>query len=489
MSILLCAFNKSIADELTDRLDRQDFPDLDWSDEQRPILSWFQMPAEDDPRSLIVIARAGTGKTTTIMGAVNGALESDEITAKTLHSLGFSIVRRWWESVRIGRDRPFNLARKAAKGAPDQVVKLVAKLHTKGREMVPLAQSGAELEDLAVQFECEPGEGWAEYGWTLQTVCSAAHRAMELAEERPDDGEIDFTDMIYLPVRLGWARPMFDLVVVDEAQDMNACQILLARGVCRDRFVAVGDDRQAVYSFRGADSTVLHRLTDEMSARVLTLTTTYRCARSIVAVASEYVPDFKAGASNPEGLVDELYQHKVLDHVQPGDAVLSRINAPLIALALKALRQGIPAMVAGKDVAAGLRALIKKLATGRAKASVPAFLEKLTGWQERETERARLLPKRLIASKVDRIWDQAEALRALADGVGSISEIHARLENLFSAIDRGEAIHFSSVHRAKGLEWPKVFVLASTLRTDNTEEENICYVAVTRAQKHLVLVI
>ncbi len=46
-----------------------------------------------------------------------------------------------------------------------------------------------------------------------------------------------------------------------------------------------------------------------------------------------------------------------------------------------------------------------------------------------------------------------------------------------------------SVHRAKGLEWRRVFVLADTLRDDKEEELNIKYVAITRAIDELVWVV
>jgi superfamily I DNA/RNA helicase len=46
----------------------------------------------------------------------------------------------------------------------------------------------------------------------------------------------------------------------------------------------------------------------------------------------------------------------------------------------------------------------------------------------------------------------------------------------------------SSVHKAKGLEAERVFVLAKTLRGGSREEENIAYVAYTRAKMDLVLV-
>ena len=82
-------------------------------------------------------------------------------------------------------------------------------------------------------------------------------------------------------------------------------------------------------------------------------------------------------------------------------------------------------------------------------------------------------------------------LSALADGCVSVSEIYSRVNTLFADSEDGNTKGFvvcSSVHRAKGLEADRVFVLEETVRDDNDEEANIAYVAYTRAKKHLTRV-
>lgn len=493
MSTLLCAFSSAIAGELNDRINRRAFPDVAWSSEQVPILDWFAKADQSAQPTLVVTARAGTGKTTVIMGGVARAPESrDSLTAKTIHALGFGFVRRFWSKISVdqrGR-RKFDLAIEAAPKAPDDIIGLIANLHTKGREMAPLATSGDDLIDLAIRFDLEPPDELATYGWDLDAVCAAAYRAMELATERPRSNEIDFSDMLYLPIRNGWLRREYDLVVVDEAQDMNRAQIIIAREVCRGRLAVVGDDRQTIFIFRGAFSDVLDKIAGESNAVRLGLKTTYRCAKGIVKVARQYVPDFTAGESNPEGIVDGLAMDQLLDVVQPGDAILSRVNAPLVRLALRSLRNGVPAVMAGReDVATGIASRIKKLAKGDAAKCVTTFLEQLMWWAEREREKARRLPERLAASKVDHVDDTVECIYALADGVATVPELHSRLERIFSEVRAGRAVRLSSVHKAKGLEWARVFVLEQTLRAGhNIEEDNIAYVAVTRARQHLTMV-
>jgi len=493
-----------------------------WSPQQEAIFFWFEQPAMGSP-NLVVRARAGTGKTTTILEGVSRAPEqriifaafnkriAEELSAKnrnpnaeikTLHAIGFACVRRYREGIRIERQagtrQNFLAESVCGAQAPDAIKRLVGKLVTKAREMAPHATERGELLDLIEEFECNPDPQWLEAGFDADFIEARALDALKLAADVKSGEEIDFADMLFLPVRNHWLQPLYDLGVVDEAQDMSATQLELFLGVIAKggRIAVVGDDRQAIYAFRGADSGSIDRLKAELNAEELGLTVTYRCAKVIVLEAQHLVPDLQAAASAPDGLLTALPSLELLTaQAEPGDFILSRTNAPLAKVAMALIRANKRVRIQGKDIGAGLKALVKKIATGKAANSIAELLAKLERWEEKEVDR---VMKAQRPDRAEGIRDKADTLRVLCEGVQGARELEARLDTLF-ADSGGAAVICSSVHKAKGLEAQKVFVLFPTLypkAPDGVkitaarvrEEQNIHYVAITRAIFHLVLV-
>ena len=162
--------------------------------------------------------------------------------------------------------------------------------------------------------------------------------------------------MIFLPLRKGMVYPSYELVVIDEAQDMTRPQLEIAkRATTKDgRIFIVGDDRQAIYGFRGADAGALDRLKEQLQATELGLKTTYRCGRAIVERAREYVPDFEAAPTVEEGVVRYCPPSEMEQQATPGDFVLSRVNAPLMGVALGLIRRGVRARIRGREIGKGL---------------------------------------------------------------------------------------------------------------------------------------
>ena len=487
-----------------------------WSPQQVGIFDW----AKAAKGNLIVRARAGTGKTTTIMemlqymqekqillAAFNksiarelqGRITKAGVQALTLHGLGLKYIRRNWTTVKV-EDRDLKVRRAevmarracgmyAAKfldGAEvsDEIVRLVRDLHTKCRELIPLTNDWQDIEDIAARFDCMPDEEWIAEGWTTEAVCKASFRAMTLCKERTDT--IDFADMVFLPLVHRWVRPWFDAVIVDEAQDMTEAQLMIAQGACRrsGRIVVVGDDRQAIYAFRGADSGSLDRLKVELKATELGLTVTYRCASSIVALAQVIVPDYVAAPDAPCGLIDRCDREDLTELAKEGDFVLSRTNAPLVKVCMALLKHGTRAVVKGRDIGKGIVSLIKKL-RARTIADLPAKLE---AHVKREAARAESLSDEAKEARLEFLADQQAIVLAMLEGAATIEEVSTRALELFTDDPSRAVVSCSSVHKAKGLETDRAFLLEGTFRRGSIEEENLRYVAITRARAHLTWV-
>jgi len=464
--------------------------------------------------NVVVTARAGCGKTTTILRAIDFApekkillaafnkdiaqelksrLSNENAQARTLHSLGNGYVFSKWGKVAIDPKRGMLLAQKAIGGNPKKEhTSLVAKLASVAKNL-NADPTIEELVEMAYDYNVMPessADADIDLDAAIHWIAKKARKALELATRK--DGTIDYDDMVFLPVRCNWAYPRFDLVVIDEAQDMNPLQLELARRACRrnGRITAIGDNRQAIYGFRGADSGALARLAQELDAKQLTLTTTYRCPKKVVALAAALVPDFEAADSAPEGVVDTVGPQTIQEAV-PGNFVLSRKNAPLAGVCLSLLREGKRAFIRGRDIGASLISIIKRTKT----TTVAELATAIETWRVNMLEK--LAAEEAPDAAFERVEDQAETISTLAEGLATTAEVIARIDSLFSDSGLDTAIVCSTIHRAKGLEAERVFLLVNTLypgRTKNQrdtgegEEANIEYVGITRAKNHLSLV-
>lgn len=514
---------------------------------QEQIFEWFRYaelsrrhdgPA-DEPCNLVVVARAGSGKTSTILKAIDYAPEErilltafnkpiqEELAARltnpraeasTLHSLGYRYIRRKLGFIRMCKknDRADWLAAQVTGGLGYGAQRLVATLVTKAREIEPTDATVDSLIELALDFDCVPAPADA-YG--VDDIARATMRALAVAVDRKGIREtgIDFADMIFLPLAMELLEPDYDMVVVDEAQDMSKSQLDLALGVCKPggRIAVVGDDRQAIYGFRGADSKSLGRLKSELRAQELRLPRTYRCGLNIVAEAQRLVPDIEPNPHAGAGIVDEIDTiADLIERAMPGDFILSRKNAPIAKVAMRLLRANKPAMIRGRAIGDSLKSMVRQLGKGVAATSMIAFGVRLDDYEQKQTDRLLALKKE---ERIELLHDKCETLRFLMENAGDVDNLMARLDYLFTD-DPTTSVLCSTVHKAKGLEADRVFILDRSFivhipckcghrhpktggeckrcdcetyeRNEDRvlEEQNIMYVAITRAKKHLTRV-
>lgn len=126
--------------------------------------------------------------------------------------------------------------------------------------------------------------------------------ALAYEEQLAAAGLDDFTTLL----SRGCAAPanLFDHVLVDETQDLSRLQLDFLRAVGPDaKFWFVGDPDQGIYSFRGAQASMMHRLRDETGV-MHTLATNYRSARSIVVHANNVI------ANNPDRFPVQWRTHR-----------------------------------------------------------------------------------------------------------------------------------------------------------------------------------
>jgi superfamily I DNA/RNA helicase len=276
----------------------------------------------------------------------------------------------------------------------------------------------------------------------------------------------------------------FDVVFVDEAQDLNAAQIAMVLSAVKidGRIIAVGDPAQSIYQFRGADSEAIPNFIARLKAKTLPLSVTYRCPKRIVKLAQEVVPDIECSENAEEGTVNDIQSVELLKSVKVGDFILSRTNAPLIKYCMALLKAGVPANIQGRDIGANLLYFIKK---SKAK-TINSFITYVNTWRDQEVQR-------LMSEKKDTTAcvDKADCLLNLCEGTLTIKDLQEVIEKLFNDEDNYKKVILSTTHRAKGLERDRVFVLVNTYRYGpgvTGEEANLWYVAITRAKKELFLV-
>lgn len=481
----------------------------------------------------VVKAVAGSGKSTTILEALthvptgcrtlfvafNKAI-AEELTLRapktvevsTLHSYGLKTITRSLGRLKIDLRRADNLLREMyptleTTKVVNKILKEFGEEPSKGlifdlqrdiTKTVSLAKGNLACEEKQIErivddFEIEspnrppiPELRGLEVPEAMLEAFRAAFvkdsLALLLRCADVSDGTIDFDDMIWLPIVLELNQTKFDRVFVDETQDLNPAQIEMTfRAVkTNGRICAVGDPRQAIYRFRGADEAAVDNVVKRLDATILPLSVCYRCCRSVVQAAQSIVPEIESAPGAEEGTVKNVTRDEMMRDAGPGHFILSRVNAPLISLCMKFLMEGRPATIQGRDIGASLSAFVKKSAA-RSVDELRSYVEE---W--RDVECKRLSEKRRDTQSVE---DRAECILALSDGARTVSEVVGRIERLFVDKDDSTRIVLSSTHKAKGMERDTVWMLQWTYgRKPGVEEENLIYVAQTRARKTLFMV-
>jgi len=320
-------------------------------------------------------------------------------------------------------------------------------------------------------------------------------RVLKVMDEMTIDRKtFDYTDMVYLPaIDNGiWMFPQ-DYVLVDEVQDINRAQQKIIEKILRKdkmsgkitgRLIAIGDKFQSIYGFTGITDKTFDWFTQFPNTKTLPLSYSFRCSKAVIAEAQKIVPDIKALDDAPEGIVRD---GSAIGEAESGDFILCRTTMPLVKLFFEFLVQHKKAIIKGSDIGVHLIELIGTINN----------IKTLTEfWETELSDFKRDLKSKGVLDPYEHsgyiaLSDKVETLLFLAKLSNSIEDLKTKIRTIFT--DEIKGIVLSTVHKAKGLEAKRVFIIRPDLlplpnaRTWQwVQEKNLEYVAITRAKLELV---
>ena len=289
------------------------------------------------------------------------------------------------------------------------------------------------------------------------------------------------------------------VLVIDEAQDMGADDFRLVRALMHQneemRVIAVGDDDQNIYAFRGSDSRYMQSLVSEEGAKVYEMTDNYRSAKAVVDCANRFVLRIPGrlkktpiqSVTSEEGKVMTI--KSLLDaeiKVQGSTAILTRTNEETMQVAYELELRGLHATVAQSmggfrfGNLAEVRYFLKQL--GRTEVSISK--EK---WQEAKQRTLETYASSTCLSVMKHFFADFEATRQVyyrSDLREYIFE--SNIEDFIAADDL--SVFVSTIHKAKGREFDTVYLLSPIPDGRDINDMRAYYVGLTRAKRNLFLV-
>lgn len=151
---------------------------------------------------------------------------------------------------------------------------------------------------------------------------------------------IDYTDMVHFPVCFNIKvpakiKPFLNYVLVDESQDLNIIQQFLLQNLDEGftRYIFVGDRKQSIYGFAGADVRSMDHIKHNFDVVEAPLNICYRCPENVIRIAQDLVPEIEWNpAREDKGNVELIYKDDLLRLLQPDDLIIGRKNKDILQL-------------------------------------------------------------------------------------------------------------------------------------------------------------
>ena len=470
-----------------------------------------------------------------LQNLVNSSL--DELWLGTLHTIGLRILRRDTDRIDLNEDfsirEPKNIFQemgiKAGKYRTAAIIKFVALLEAK-----------AITPDLF-----KPKNDW-------ESLCLEIYKKYQ--HYKIENNVLDYEDLILYTIKLleengdikEYYQNLFDYIFVDELQDISPAQYKLISLISKNNMFFNGDEDQAIYGWRGADKELIYRVAnDYKDIKTFCLTKSFRLGQGILEIANSLM--HREVTAIPAGPVSDVLVYAAKSEQDEADyvareikqlkeenfqfqdiAILYRMNYISRAYEETLVKSRIPhALIGGVSFheRADIKPLIEYLELLEAnstrkinkeflsrvidlfKIEKPNLERALKIFEYSQKNTTLLSPFKILESVINVAnlkGENIEELKALASGYTNASLAkflnEIRLIQELDLVNWGkDTVKLMTIHSAKGLEFPVVFVVdlaedifpltkKMSAQKELEEERRLCYVALTRAQKKLYLI-
>jgi DNA helicase II / ATP-dependent DNA helicase PcrA len=350
---------------------------------------------------------------------------------------------------------------------------------------------------------------------TSAQISAVANAYQQVKRRR---GVVDFDDLLEQCVaamttdRL-WAegvRWRYRHIFVDEGQDLNPLQHAVLEAIRDDRpdLCIVGDPRQAIFGFNGADPAIMNGVEQLYpGVTIVRLRRNYRCSPQVIAAARTVlehagqtddsigitadgppvrVVGFASDTEENAGVARLVRDVVGAQQTWRSCAVLARTLNQLTAVGEALTHLGVPVnMHGGAGSGRALGGALREAFAQRNAEDLGAWIDRVTVEGSNDSVRGR------VAAAADRFLTQKTGLTFRA-----WIELHSPFDDLEDS-DPGDAVDLLTFHAAKGREWPRVFVIgaeyglvphtSAVTPAQRDEEARLLYVACTRAREELVV--
>lgn len=293
-------------------------------------------------------------------------------------------------------------------------------------------------------------------------------------------------EMLEYPIINGWTSTYYDMVLVDECQDLNPQQIKFLSCIPTKRIIFVGDTHQAIYGFRGSDPEAIDILKDNYAPKEYPMNESFRCPTEVLDVVTKIVPQIRSRKCG--GKVARANKASVN---YPDDCfIISRTNANLIRLAHTFIHNGQRFSIGKNFVDSmryGMEAALSKATT----------IDELRATLESEYE-TNLARYEQNGWNPGSMIDRYKGLITIAHRCASIKAVREFLADMDMHKDSSSKRKLMTIHAAKGLENDHVYFLdpdigqyfkdRTLIEWEKQQEDNLYYVACTRALQTLTFV-